>query len=153
MASRKKQTEIHPPKLQGWVEIGGIAVEAEFVHCYKYSVVDLQFIMCMRRNFTLVYPIYPPLFVFQLESVSEWTVCWPYWCEREGGVNIVLFISGSHLWTCVYRTPSHRYCSQGPLAPRRWKWEILEYPPYSLDMIPCYYDLFAKVKEPLRGTR
>ena len=31
---------------------------------------------------------------------------------------------------------------------RRWKWEILQYPPCSPG-----YDLFAKVKEPLRGTR
>ena len=31
--------------------------------------------------------------------------------------------------------------------------EILEYPPYPSDMSPCDYDLFAKVKEPLRGTR
>ncbi|KAJ4438703.1 hypothetical protein ANN_14650 [Periplaneta americana] len=34
-----------------------------------------------------------------------------------------------------------------------WQWEILEHPPYSPDMSPCDYDLFAKVKEPLRGTR
>ena len=30
---------------------------------------------------------------------------------------------------------------------------ILEHPPYSPDISPCDYDLFAKVKEPLRGTR
>ena len=36
---------------------------------------------------------------------------------------------------------------------RRWQWEILEHPPYSPDMSPCDYDLFAKVKEPLPGTR
>ena len=36
---------------------------------------------------------------------------------------------------------------------RRWQWQILEHPPYSPDMSPCDYDLFAKVKEPLRGTR
>ena len=36
---------------------------------------------------------------------------------------------------------------------RRWKWEILEHPPYSRDMSPCDYDPFAKVKEPLPGTR
>ena len=53
MASRSKQTEIHPSlKLQGVV-----AVEAEFVHYYKYFVVDLQIIMCIRRHVTLVYPI------------------------------------------------------------------------------------------------
>ena len=36
---------------------------------------------------------------------------------------------------------------------RRWQWEILEHPPNSPDMIPCDYDFFTKVKEPLRGTR
>ena len=35
---------------------------------------------------------------------------------------------------------------------RRWQWEILEHPPYSLDLNPCDYDLFTKVKDPLRGT-
>ena len=34
---------------------------------------------------------------------------------------------------------------------RRWRWEILEQPPYSPDMSPCDYDLFTKMKEPLRG--
>ena len=34
---------------------------------------------------------------------------------------------------------------------RSWQWEILEHPLNSLDMSPCNYDLFAKVKEPLRG--
>ena len=33
------------------------------------------------------------------------------------------------------------------------QWEILEHTPYSADMKPCDYDLFAKVKEPVRGTR
>ena len=36
---------------------------------------------------------------------------------------------------------------------RCWQWDILEHPPYSPDMSPCDYDLFAKVKGPLRGTR
>ncbi|PNF29374.1 hypothetical protein B7P43_G07838, partial [Cryptotermes secundus] len=36
---------------------------------------------------------------------------------------------------------------------RRWRWEILQHPPYSPDMSPCDYDLFAKMKEPLRGLR
>ena len=36
---------------------------------------------------------------------------------------------------------------------RRWQWEILEHPPYSPDMSPWDYNLFVKVKEPLRGTR
>ncbi|KAJ4432604.1 hypothetical protein ANN_21227, partial [Periplaneta americana] len=36
---------------------------------------------------------------------------------------------------------------------RRWQWEILEHSPYSPDKSPCDYDLFVKVKEPLRVTR
>ena len=35
---------------------------------------------------------------------------------------------------------------------RHWQWEILEQPPYSPDMSPSDYNLFAKVKEPLQGT-
>ena len=57
--------------LQVTVAIGGVAVQAEFVHCCKYSVVDLQIIMCIRRHVTLVYPIYPPLFTFQPENNLE----------------------------------------------------------------------------------
>ena len=34
-----------------------------------------------------------------------------------------------------------------------WQWEILEHSPNSHGMSPCDYDLFAKVKEPLRETR
>ena len=33
-----------------------------------------------------------------------------------------------------------------------WQWEILGHPPYSPNTSPCDYDLFTKVKEPLRGT-
>ncbi|KAJ4450655.1 hypothetical protein ANN_02084 [Periplaneta americana] len=36
---------------------------------------------------------------------------------------------------------------------RRCQWEILEHSSYLPDMSPCDYDLFTKVKEPLRGTR
>jgi transposase len=36
---------------------------------------------------------------------------------------------------------------------RRWRWQILEHPPYSPDMSICHYDLLAKMKEPLRETR
>src|SRR5258705_4248364 len=36
---------------------------------------------------------------------------------------------------------------------RRWSWEVLEHPPYSPDMSPCDYNLFPKLKEPLRGIR
>ena len=33
-----------------------------------------------------------------------------------------------------------------------WQWEILEHPLFSLDMRPCDYNLFDKVKEPPQGT-
>ena len=36
---------------------------------------------------------------------------------------------------------------------RRWKCDILKHPPYSPDMSAWYYDHFAQVKEPLRGTQ
>jgi histone-lysine N-methyltransferase SETMAR len=36
---------------------------------------------------------------------------------------------------------------------QRWHWEVLVHPPYSPDMSPCDYDLFPRLKEPLRGTR
>ena len=65
-----KQKFTHP-KIQGGVAIAGVAVEAEFVHCYKYSVVDLQIIMCIRRHVTLVYRIYPPHIALQPETVSK----------------------------------------------------------------------------------
>jgi hypothetical protein len=35
----------------------------------------------------------------------------------------------------------------------QWQWETVEHPPYSLDMSPCDFDLFPKMKEPLRGKR
>ena len=34
----------------------------------------------------------------------------------------------------------------------RWNWEILEHPPYSPDMSPCDFDLFAEMKLPLIGV-
>jgi hypothetical protein len=34
-----------------------------------------------------------------------------------------------------------------------WRWEILEHPPYSLNMSLCDYDLVAKMKGLLLGTR
>ena len=33
----------------------------------------------------------------------------------------------------------------------RYEWEILEHPPYSLDISPCDFDLFPKIKEDTRG--
>jgi hypothetical protein len=36
---------------------------------------------------------------------------------------------------------------------RHWRWEILKHRPYSPDIRACNYDLFAKMKDPPRGTR
>ena len=36
---------------------------------------------------------------------------------------------------------------------RRWRWEVLEHPPYSPDLSSCDYDLISKFKAPLRGQR
>ncbi len=32
-----------------------------------------------------------------------------------------------------------------------WHWEVLGHPPYSPDLSPCDFHLFATLKEPLRG--
>ena len=34
-----------------------------------------------------------------------------------------------------------------------YEWDVLPHPPYSLDMSPPDFDLFPKLKEPLRGIR
>ncbi|GFW35437.1 uncharacterized protein TNCV_2612361 [Trichonephila clavipes] len=34
---------------------------------------------------------------------------------------------------------------------RRWGWEELEHPPYSLDISSCDFDLIPKIKKPIRG--
>ena len=36
---------------------------------------------------------------------------------------------------------------------QRWGWEVLYHPPYSPVISPWDYDLFPKIKEPLRGIR
>ena len=65
-------------------------------------------------------------------------------------------VTPRHVW---YRTPSFFMTMQSHTAAavtdllRLWQWEILEHPPYSLHVSSCDYDLFAKVKEPLRGIR
>lgn len=35
----------------------------------------------------------------------------------------------------------------------KWDWEVLGHPPYSPDLSPCDFHLFATLKEPLRGQR
>ena len=48
-------------------------------------------------------------------------------------------------------TPHKAICVRDLL--RRWWWEVLEHPPYSLDLSPCGYDLIPKLKAPMRGHR
>ena len=48
-------------------------------------------------------------------------------------------------------TPRKAICVWNLL--RRWKWEVLEHPPYSTDISPCDYNLIRKLKAPLRGHR
>ena len=36
---------------------------------------------------------------------------------------------------------------------QRWRWEVLDHPPYSPDLSPCDFDLIPKLKAPLRGRR
>ena len=36
---------------------------------------------------------------------------------------------------------------------RRYEWEKLDHPPFSLDISPCDFDLFPKLKEDMRGIR
>ena len=48
-------------------------------------------------------------------------------------------------------TPHKVICVRDLL--RRWRWEVLEHPPYSPDLSPCDYDLIPKLKAPLRGHR
>ena len=35
----------------------------------------------------------------------------------------------------------------------RWEWDVLEHPTYYPDLSPYEFDVFLKVKEPLRGRR
>ena len=46
-------------------------------------------------------------------------------------------------------TPLKAICVRDLL--RRWRWEVLEHPPYSPELSPCDHDL--KLKAPLRGNR
>ena len=48
-------------------------------------------------------------------------------------------------------TPHKAICVRDLI--RRWRWEVLEHPPYPPDLSPCDYDLIPKLKAPLRGHR
>ena len=59
---------------------------------------------------------------FNQNKVSKRAVCWPYRYERGGGVNIILFISGSHLRTCVYADTVHVLKSLDVTSSLSCKW-------------------------------
>ena len=48
-------------------------------------------------------------------------------------------------------SPHFKRCVVEMLA--QWEWEVLSHPPYSPDLSPCDFFLFAAIKEPLRGQR
>ena len=48
-------------------------------------------------------------------------------------------------------TPHKAICVRDLL--RRWRWEVLEHPPYSPDLSPCDYDLISMLNVPFRGHR
>ena len=58
-----------------------------------------------------------------------------------------------HLHIVLHDNARCHVANNVTLLLRRWQWEILERPPYSPDMSPCDFDLFPKLKEPLRGHR
>ena len=51
-------------------------------------------------------------------------------------------------WQC---SPAHRGCCNQKL--RNYGWELLPYMPYSPVTSPPDFDLFPKLKEPMRGRR
>ena len=48
-------------------------------------------------------------------------------------------------------TPHKAICVRDLL--RRWRWKVLEDPPYSPDLSPCDYDLMPELKAPLCAHR
>ena len=51
----------------------------------------------------------------------------------------------------IIATPHKAICVRDML--RRWRWEVLEHPPYEPDLSPCDYDSIPKLKAPFRGHR
>ena len=106
MASRSKQTEIHPPtpKLQGGLAIAGVAVEAELFFaintlwwiCKLLSVSEGMlhwFTQYIRHSLH-----------FNQNTISKRAVYWPYWYELGGGVKIFcLFREAIYERACTNR--------------------------------------------------
>jgi len=63
-------------------------------------------------------------------------------------------------WSQMSRSDQRSYINQRPHASGvvseilgKYGWQVLPHPPYSPDMNPPAFDLFPKLKKPLRGKR
>ena len=88
-----KQKFTHPPELEVGVAIGGVAVEAEFVHCGGSA----DYYVYQKACYTGLPNISTTVCISnRTKSQSELSADLTG-MNVEVGVNIVLFISGSHL--------------------------------------------------------
>ena len=72
-------------------------------------------------------------------------------CDVQGVILCHFVPHGETVNAQYYATPHKAICVRDLL--RHWRWEVLEHPPYSLDLLPCDYDLIPKLKALLRGHR
>jgi len=63
-------------------------------------------------------------------------------------------------WSQISRSDQRSYINAQPYASgavseilEKYGWQVLPYPLYSPDMSPSAFDLFPKLKKPLRGKR
>jgi len=63
-------------------------------------------------------------------------------------------------WSQISRNDQRSYIRARPNASgavsailEKYGWQVLPHPPYSPDMSPTAFDLFPKLKKPLRGKR
>jgi len=63
-------------------------------------------------------------------------------------------------WSQILRSDQRSYITARPLASgavseilEKYGWQVLPHPPYSPDMSPPAFDLFPKLKKPLREKR
>jgi len=63
-------------------------------------------------------------------------------------------------WSQISRSDQRSYINARPHASgavseilEKYGWQVLPHPPYSPDMSPPAFDLFPKLKKPLRGKR
>ena len=63
-------------------------------------------------------------------------------------------------WSQISRSDQRSYINAWPRASgavsdilEKYGWQVLSHPPYSADMSPPAFELFPKLKKPLRGKR